>query len=213
MHVLAALLTCSLYADDALVRAIARRADDNAFAVIDPALAPDVDPTEPAPRTLEAAALRVHNIAAYGRTALVGVMQVPVAWGASFGREEKELFDPCVNVSIGTAMLSSFAYACARTKRQEPHPRALAARSLRTCVLRRYAEAIGTPDLESAVAETLRYEPPAPRLPTDAPILGSASDRPRWGASCILLPPAPSVPAGLRDPLPNERPASKPAAR
>src|SRR5262249_29892029 len=66
MNALAALLTCTLYADDALVHALAETADDNPFAVLDPATDPEMPPRMGPPRTLEAGVARLGDLTARG---------------------------------------------------------------------------------------------------------------------------------------------------
>lgn len=108
------MLTCTLYADEALVRALVEvTSHGNPYAVIDA----HPDPTSGAeppdgPVGLEAARAAVADVERAGGVPLVGLMPVPAAWAGRFGRAPEELFDGCVNLSIATAMLSSFEQAC-----------------------------------------------------------------------------------------------------
>jgi hypothetical protein len=194
MTLLAAVLTCSLHNDDALVRAIADNAHDNPYAIVNLEVDPDEIPAPTPPRTLDAAVAQLNDLLAQGITPVIGLMQVPVTWAASFGREPQELFDPCINVSIGSAMLSAYDYACTHTKRPGHPTKPPGPRARRACVLHRYAEAVGMPDLETVVRLELRYQhaPPAPAA--DSPILTAPVQPAAWGASSLLLPTAP-IPA------------------
>jgi hypothetical protein len=189
MTPLAAVLTCTLHNDAALVRAIVDNAHDNPYSIIDLELDPDQTPTHAptAPRTLDAAVAALSDLLAQGVAPLVGLMQIPVAWATSFGRVPGDLFDPCINVSIGSAMLSAYDYACAQPKTLVPSRTSAGPRARRGCVLRRYAEAIGMPELETVVALDLRFQHSFPAPPADAPILTPTTDRPTWGANCLLI--------------------------
>jgi hypothetical protein len=118
-------------------------------------------------------------------------MQVPVAWAATFGREPHELFDPCINVSIGSAMLSAYDYACAHATTRVRAGKPVGPRARRTCILHRYAEAVGMPDLETVVRLDIRSQRVLPASPGDAPILAVPLLRP-WGAASLLVPMAPA---------------------
>lgn len=180
MSILAILLSCSLYSDDALVRAIAESAHDSPFDVVDPESDPEIPSVPSPPRTLEAGLAQLQALTARGAVPLVGLLHVPVAWASNFGRQEKDVFDACINVSIGSAMLSTFDAECARASKAPERTR-------RACVLHRYAEAIHLPALELTVALSLRSAKPS-ALVTDAPILARTADRPHWGNSCLLFP-------------------------
>jgi hypothetical protein len=172
-----------LHGDDALVRAIVDNVHDNPFAIVTPELDPDTDAASSAPQTLETAVAQLREVTAHGGEPLVGLMQAPVAWALAFGRNPQDLFDPCINISIGSAMLSAFDYACARFKpRSTP-----ASATRRACVMRRYSEAIRMPDLETVAMLTIRYQRAAPALPSDAPIFASIPDGRTWGSDCVFV--------------------------
>jgi hypothetical protein len=188
MDVLAAILTCSLHADDALVRAIVDNAHDNPLSILTPDLDPETGAAVSAPQTLDEATRQLAEITAHGNRPLVGLMQVPIAWASGFGREATDLFDPCINISIGTAMLSEFDSACAKaTGAGAPKTSPIttvAAR--RRCSVQRYAQAIHMPDLATVVTLELRYQRSAPALPSDAPIFPLPPER-RWGSDCVFV--------------------------
>jgi hypothetical protein len=104
MDLLSILLACNLYtADEPLVRAIAQsNSHSNTFSVVDPTMDyRDVNvPAEP--KTLDAALARLEEVTSKGGKPLLGLMQLPPTWMRMFGREPKDAFDACINVSIGT---------------------------------------------------------------------------------------------------------------
>ncbi|MGA7122967.1 MAG: hypothetical protein WBY94_22890, partial [Polyangiaceae bacterium] len=114
MDLLATILTCSLYAsDDAVVRAIAEGPSaKNPYFVVNTA-APADDTVSPAPKTEKEAVLRSRELIAEGGKLLLGLLEVPPSWVDAFGRPLASAFDPCVNIAIGTAMLSEFDSQCA----------------------------------------------------------------------------------------------------
>jgi hypothetical protein len=186
---LAALLACSLYADDALVTAIADNVEQNPLSIVTPDEHSDSDAAGTAPSTIDQARAKLGEIMARGGSPLLGLMQVPPAWARTFGREPEELFDACVNVSIGTAMLSEFDYACARHVRtaRAGAVRLAVADSRRRCVADRYADAIGMPEVATVVTLDLRYSRSLPAVASDAPIYAPARAVPGWGADCLLV--------------------------
>src|SRR4029077_20975098 len=115
MDLLTAILACSVYtSDDALVRAIAEsNSHGNEFSVLDASAQGADDLRQAKPRSLDAAVARLEDVRSRGGAPLLGWMQLPPGWVTMYGREMREAFDPCVNISIGTAMLSEFDYECA----------------------------------------------------------------------------------------------------
>jgi hypothetical protein len=213
---LAALLSCSLYADDALVTAIADNVEQNPLSIVTPDERSDSDTAAAGPSTMDQARAKLGEIMARGGAPLIGLMQVPPAWARTFGREPADLFDSCVNVSIGTAMLSEFDYACARSGRPggvrtpAKGPSGVA-EVRRRCVIDRYASAIGTPEVATVVTLDLRYSRPRPSIESDAPIYSPLSATRTWGADCLFADavtewphpppfvPAPSTPISTMD--------------
>jgi hypothetical protein len=179
MDLLSILLACNLYtADEPLVRAIAQsNSHSNTFSVVDPTMDyRDVNvPAEP--KTLDAALARLEEVTSKGGKPLLGLMQLPPTWMRMFGREPKDAFDACINVSIGTAMLSALAHECATEKGPRVTPVARRSRRLpvmvvlppeRACVVRKYGQAIGMPDFELLIGRR------SDRLPgADGPELGT----------------------------------------
>ncbi len=186
MDVTTAILACSLYADDVLVHAIVDSGSaNNAYYVRDVAAAANVGEQ---PRSLEGALDRTGYIEATAGAPAVGLMQLHPAWLTKFGRQLRDAFDPCVNVSIGTAMLSQFAYECARTSRtnRAGTPDAV---DRQTCVTHKYAEGIGLTGFDDLVAfnvlarSTQTIRPSAVEAPLFT--LGTESN---WGPLRILVP-------------------------
>ncbi len=203
MNILAAVLTCSLHADDALVRAIVDNAHGNPYMLINPELDPEAAALAIPPRTPDAAITQLNDLLAQGVEPLVGVMQVPVAWAATFGRKPDDLFDPCINITVGSAMLSAYDYDCAHLKASVPLPKSTGApHARRLCVLHRYAEAIRVPDLETVVTLDLRFQHAPLPSPADAPILAPALEPCRWGPASLLLPTTPGPAASPPPPEP-----------
>jgi hypothetical protein len=194
LDLLTTLLVCNLHGSDpALVRAITANSHENRYFVADPA----ADYTEldvpPEPKTEADALARVRDIASHGGKPLLGLLQLPLSWLTFFGRDPAEAFDPCVNIAIGSAMLSAFDADCAKpSKRHDVKTSrrpAVAILPRRLCVIRKYAEAMGESDFEEVVALELQSPSPTSAVaePTDAPIFASPPAR-AWGPDCLLVP-------------------------
>jgi len=198
MDLLATILTCSLYAsDDAVVRAIAEGPSaKNPYFVVNTA-APAGD-ASPAPKTEKDAVLRSQELIAEGGRLLLGLLEVPPSWVDAFGRPLASAFDPCVNIAIGTAMLSEFDSQCAdKVPPRTPRARMLERTNRRVCVLRKYEAAIGAADFADAILLELSVQQPARGSIENAPIFAPPSAR-SWGPDRLLvhlpialLPPAP----------------------
>jgi hypothetical protein len=198
MDLLTAILACSLYpSDDALVRAIAQsNSHGNEFAVIDAASVDSDDARQPEPKTLAAAMARLGEVQSKDGKPLLGWMQLPPAWVTMFGRELRGAFDPCINISIGTAMLSAMDYDCSTEtapKPRAPRKRGTARSSVdplddrRACIIRRYSEAIGAADLPTVIQLELRYQRRVENGVPDARGF-SGDSNPDWGANRIFFP-------------------------
>jgi hypothetical protein len=172
MDILSAILACSLYRDDALVRAVVQtNSHGNPYAVVDATLAELSDAPRPEPRSAAAATELATNIAALRELPLLGLMQVPASWATIYGKQLRDLFDPCINVTVGTAKLSDLDYQCARAekvKMRKPTPRQSNARpkveSRRHCVIRKYADAIRMPEFALVVSVELEHQRGEPTL-------------------------------------------------
>jgi hypothetical protein len=196
MDLLTTILTCSLYlADDDLVRAVAESSShSNPYFVLDASVdLTEVDPPPP-PKNAGDAVARASEILAKGGRPLVGLMQVPPAWLRAFGRDLAAAFDPCINLAVGTAMLSQFDFECSGPSARAPsgqgraHGSRPSARSAahRRCLLRKYEEASGAPDFAAVTTLELRYQRLAHPPVEAAPIFAPALDR-RWGPDQLLV--------------------------
>ena len=218
MDLLTALVACNLYtADEPLVRAITESTSrSNPFFVLDPVLDYALVVVPPEPKTLEAAKARFADITAKGGHPLLGLLQVPPTWMTDFGRPVEDAFDPCINISIGSAMLSAMDRDCAtrekgpsksmRVVRMGRGAAPLAPR--RACVLRKYAEATGMRDFELLIRLELGAQRHVVRggVPTDTAVLfPDAPDR-RWGPDRIFVSfeaPGPNPPADRGELIPR----------
>ena len=178
MDVLSALLGCSLYMDDNLVRAIVEStSQSNPLFVQNVAL--DSTPPEEPPITVAQAVAQAEAIAKHGGRPVLGLMQIPAVWLTGFGRSLQDAFDPCINVTIGTAMLSNFAYECAKASGAKDKT------SVRPCITRKYATAAGALDFEIVTNLELQIQRPKDRETPNAPIYrGSWAT---WGSDAILV--------------------------
>jgi hypothetical protein len=164
MDILALILACSLHPDDALVRTLVDvQSGGNVYFVGDLA---DLQ-TRDGLTSAEAALKVVEEIARKGGRPAVGLLGVPIAWGARYGRSPRDLLDACTNIAIGTAALSEYEAACSTShdeSRAEHRIRPIrparmhrrrkpTVAAMRSCVLSHLATALG---LKGAPAEILK---------------------------------------------------------
>ena len=189
MDLLATILTCSLYAsDDALVRAIAEGpSGSNPYLVVNTADGPAPTDPVPAPKSEREAIARVAELRTEGARLLLGLLEIPPSWLDAFGRPLPSAFDPCINVAIGTAMLSEFDAQCAsRVPARDERSRRLERTNRRVCVLRRYEDAIGSVDFADAIGLELSVQRPRAASIEDAPIFAPPRVR-DWGPDQLLV--------------------------
>ena len=188
MDVLATILTCSLYAsDDAVVRAIAEGpSGGNPYLVLDPVADSAEAAAPPSPKSVAEAAARAQGLIARGGRPLLGLLELLPAWLDLFGRPLASGFDPCVNIAIGTAMLSEFDHQCAASARSRGQAPLLERVNRRACVLRRYESAIGSDDFEEVIQLELSVQRPRAPSIEDAPILSPVA-APHWGSDQLLV--------------------------
>ena len=199
MDLLATILTCSLYAsDDAVVRAIAEGpSDKNPYFVVNTAV--PADGALVPPKTEKEALARSRELIAQGGRLLLGLLEVPPSWLDAFGRPLESAFDPCVNIAIGTAMLSEFDAECAgKAAPRTERARLLERTNRRVCVLRKYEAAIGAEDFADAILLELSVQQPASASIEAAPIFAPAIRR-TWGPDRLLVP----LPIALAPPAPT----------
>lgn len=146
MDLLTIILACSLHPDDQLVEAFIRKVSDaNPLFLGDFVTLATHDDLTTADQALELATV----IAEKGGRPALGLMAIPVSWAARFNREPADLLDACTNISIGTAMMASFAAECGRHLRRRPHRMASkhATRptlvAMRACVLQGFDREVG----------------------------------------------------------------------
>lgn len=202
MDLLTALLACNLYtADEPLVRAIAQsNSHSNQYAVVDPTM--DYrDVTVPAePKTLEAAKARLTDLQSQGGHPLLGLMQVRPEWMTAFGRDVAQAFDACINVSVGSAMLSAMDRECAayasvpagramRGSHRERLPVTETLTPRRACVVGRYGRAIGMPDFGLLIRLELGAQPPtAVASQSKSGSIFFSAPEATWAPSSIFVP-------------------------
>jgi hypothetical protein len=223
MDLLTAILACSLYTDDRLVLAMAQaNSQGNPHSVVDAQLDLSDTPPAPPPRSRDVAEARLSQLESNGGVPLVGLLPVPPAWAAAFGRTVPDLFDGCTNIAIGTAMLSNFAQQC----ESEAHPRSDRARALATqrtdgkparrlrarapisggasrrqCVLRKYGEASAFVGLYEFVSLELSFQQHRALFPSltakaqESPIFAgpSGGQAGPWGPDRIFFQPEPAM--------------------
>jgi hypothetical protein len=174
-----------MYFDDDLVRAIAQSiSHSNQYFVSDVGIEmTSLDPPEP--HTLADAMARVGEITAKGDHPVLGLMELPPTWIDAFGRTNRDAFDACTNVAIGTAMLSQFDYECRNSAPTTPTTSTRNGQQ-RACVLRKYADAVAVPEFVTVTNLELRFQRPVvfadhvldtPILFADAGEHGPHSDR------------------------------------
>jgi hypothetical protein len=140
--ILALILSCSLHADDALVRAFVKRvSDDNVYFVGDLATVTSHDHAS----TVGEALALVAAIEKRGGRPALGLMAIPLDWAERYGRSPRELFDGCLNIAIGTDIMETFASGCAR-KSWSRHPARRHHHRIgayRVCILERFDRELG----------------------------------------------------------------------
>ena len=185
MDLLATILTCSLYAEgDAVVRAIAEGpSGKNPYFVVNTA-APAEGAALP-PTTEKEALARSRELIAQGGKLLLGLLEVPPSWIDAYGQSLESAFDPCINIAIGTAMLSEFDAACAdKVPRHGERARRLERTNRRACVLRKYEAAIGAEDFADTILLELSVQQPA-RTPRSGRTHRSSASAPARAAGAL----------------------------
>ena len=167
MDLLTVILACSLHPDDRLVEAFIRKVSDaNPFFLGDYVSLVTHDDLTSAEEVLNLAA----SISEKGGRPAVGLMAIPISWAARFNRTPTDLLDACTNISIGTAMMASFASECgirARHRGRGRHSTRIAPRQLdaeRSCVLQGFEREIGVQGFTKIASEIARLPARDPDL-------------------------------------------------
>lgn len=134
------------------------------------------------PRTREAALAKLERLRAAHRAPVIGLLPVPPSWATNFRRTPRQLLEPCVNLSIGSAMIAQFEYECGRKAGRE-------------CVLERYAQAAGIDGFDVDVLDAIRADghPEGEAVVLESeevfsnPIHASANSDRDWGADRIFF--------------------------
>lgn len=128
MDILIFILTCSFVNDDALIRSIINvQSSAYVYYVGDSSGAVFTA----YPETLDEAKKALLYVRRNGGNALIGLMGVPSNLAMKYGYQPEELFDPCVNVKVGTAILSAM---------ETTRPKGV---SLRTHLSKNYGQLLG----------------------------------------------------------------------
>jgi hypothetical protein len=95
-------------------------------------------------------------------------MAVPVSWAARFHRAPTDLLDACTNISIGTAMMASFAAECSPPRRhagygrRSKRPSRHKLEAERACVLQGFDREVGVRGFTQILDEIRRLPVPDP---------------------------------------------------
>ena len=180
MDVLTLILACSVYPDDSLVRAMVDLASQgNPHFVGDMTTLATFDKTS---NTNDAERL-VAELGRQGGRPVVGLMGIPPSWAVRYGRTRHELYDGCVNIWVGTAVLSSHYESCVAAHAAiftPGHPgdrqkRVAPPEAVRLCALRRFGADLGVDGYAEAI---LRLLPRQRLLFTPASLDGKPDGKP-----------------------------------
>jgi len=205
MDLMTMIAACSLTKDHALVLAMivafsqgdvltVKDGREFVHAVLDEALGEEGPaPETHAPRTRAEALAKLERLQHDDAVTVIGLLPVPPDWAAQFQRTTEELFDPCVNVSVATAVLAQFEHECR-------------GRSQRACVLRRYSSTAGLVGYSPLVLDAIRNHGLSSRrsVPIKAaelfstPIYTIATSERNWGADQLLFHSASPDPEPIR---------------
>jgi hypothetical protein len=113
--------------------------------------------------TRAAADRLVTELARQGGRPVVGLLGIPPAWAQRYGRARSELYDGCVNIWVGTAVLSAHHEACVAAHAamfMPAHPnerrqRVASPEAVRLCALRRFGADLGVDGYAEAINRLL----------------------------------------------------------
>jgi len=189
MDILTLILACSVYPDDSLVRAMVDLASQgNPHFVGDMTTLATFDKTS---SSAEADHL-VSELNRQGGRPVVGLMGLPPSWAPRYGRARSELYDGCVNIWVGTAVLASHYEACVAAhaamftpaRPNERRQRVAPPEAVRLCALRRFGADLGVDGYAEAInrllpRQRLLFTPAVNQAfgPAFGPASGQADDR------------------------------------
>ena len=160
MDVLTLILACSVFPDDSLVRAMVELASQgNPHFVGDMTTLATFDKTA----TVPAAEHLVAELGRQGGRPVVGLMGLPPSWAVRYGRSRQELYDGCVNIWVGTAVLSSHYESCVAAhaaiftpaKAGDRQKRVAPPEAVRLCALRRFGADLGVDGYAESILRLL----------------------------------------------------------
>ena len=176
MDVLALILTCSVYPDDHLIRAMVELASQS-----NPNFVGDLVTLVTFDRATSPADSQkiIGELERRGGKPVVGLLGVPPAWAARYGKTAGDLFDACTNLMVGSSVLQGHYEACSNTHSATPmspvsgprRQRAAPPEAIRLCALQRYGSDLG---IDGYAEAALKYfgrqrllfaagaDPPAP---------------------------------------------------
>jgi hypothetical protein len=211
MDVLSAVVACSLFLDDQLVRAVIQvNSQGNPLFVGDTISLVSYDSV----KTPDQARHVLEVISEKKGRAVVGLMGVPPEWGAALDYSTEQLWDACINVSVATAKLSAFSYDCAHPSGRSPRRAPARPRperfspTTRACVLKRYGQAVGIPTFAAAVLKAIEQDSSSDGTPAGeaeaadaSPIFPDAAGEASrhdldWSNTRLFFPSSESAPTG-----------------
>lgn len=226
MDVLAIILACSLYPDDALVQQlVAFQSQGNPYFVGDTSTLQSKDGL-----TSVGEAVRVANdMRDHGGRPAVGMLGIPLYWASRYGRSAAEFFDACTNIAIGTAALAEYHDLCSnqslRASKSRPKAthqrrcRKLESPPLRSCILFRFAADLGVTgkpaEILGAIASERAKGPPADVRESPPARAGIFGEGPGGAVPTEVwtdVTARDGVPARLPEPAPRRSDSVSPAA-
>ena len=165
MDVLAIILACSLYPDDALVQElVAFQSQGNPYFVGDASTLQSRDGLT----SVEDAVRVADDMRDHGGRPAVGLLGIPLDWAARYGRAAAEFFDACTNIAIGTAALAEYQDLCSnqslrpsKSRSNSTHQRThrrLESPPLRSCILSHFAADLGVTGKPAAILSAIASE-------------------------------------------------------
>jgi hypothetical protein len=158
MDVLALILTCSVYPDDHLIRAMVDLASqENPHFVGDLVTLVTFDRTNSLPEAQRV----VTELERRGGKPVIGLLGVPVSWASRYQKTPADLFDACTNLMVGSSVLQSHYEACSSSHSAsllsppaQRRSRMAPPEAIRSCALRRFGADLG---IDGYAEAALRY--------------------------------------------------------